>query len=77
VLAGSKATGVLGAITCLKKLCNHVKLIYDMLHTKAQAGDAVVFVCAQGTCCLVGAGEAATLWNPARRGAFESPSRAA
>lgn len=36
LLSGSKAAGVLGAITCLKKLCNHPKLIYDTLHSKAQ-----------------------------------------
>lgn len=36
LLSGSKATGVLSAITCLKKLCNHPKLIYDTLHSKAQ-----------------------------------------
>eukprot|EP00775_Hariotina_reticulata_P012633 gene12633-12762_t len=41
LLAGSKATGVLSAITCLKKLCNHPKLIYDTLHSKAQADGAV------------------------------------
>jgi DNA repair and recombination RAD54-like protein len=35
LLAGSKAAGVLGAITSLKKLCNHPKLIYDALHSKA------------------------------------------
>jgi hypothetical protein len=26
----------LGAITSLKKLCNHPKLIYDVLHSKTQ-----------------------------------------
>ena len=26
------------AITCLKKLCSHPKLIYDTLHSKAQVG---------------------------------------
>lgn len=36
LLSGSKATGVLSAITSLKKLCNHPKLIYDTLHSKAQ-----------------------------------------
>lgn len=43
LLSGSKATGVLSAITCLKKLCNHPKLIYDTLHSKAQ-----VCVCVGG-----------------------------
>jgi SNF2 family DNA or RNA helicase len=38
LLSGSKATGVLSAITCLKKLCNHPKLIYDTLHSKARVG---------------------------------------
>jgi hypothetical protein len=38
LLAGSKASGVLSAITCLKKLCNHPKLIYDTLHSKVQVG---------------------------------------
>jgi hypothetical protein len=33
-----QATGVLSAITSLKKLCNHPKLIYDTLHSKAQVG---------------------------------------
>jgi len=28
------AAGVLSAITTLKKLCNHPKLIYDALHSK-------------------------------------------
>ena len=36
LLNNTKATGVLGAITSLKKLCNHPKLIYDALHSKAQ-----------------------------------------
>lgn len=35
LLSGSKATGVLSAITCLKKLCNSPKLIYDAVHSKA------------------------------------------
>ncbi|WIA32931.1 hypothetical protein OEZ86_006099 [Tetradesmus obliquus] len=42
LLAGSKATGVLSAITSLKKLCNHPKLIYDTLHSKAQVDGTVV-----------------------------------
>lgn len=37
-LNGGKATRVLPAINALRKLCNHPKLIYDMLHaTKAEA----------------------------------------
>lgn len=39
LLSGSKAAGVLSAITCLKKLCNHPKLIYDTLHSKTQVRD--------------------------------------
>ncbi len=36
LLAGSKAsTRVLSAITSLKKLCNHPKLIYDAMNSKA------------------------------------------
>lgn len=31
------AAGVLSAITTLKKLCNHPKLIYDALHSKVSA----------------------------------------
>jgi hypothetical protein len=46
LLSGSKATGVLSAITCLKKLCNHPKLIYDTLHSKAQVGSV------QGGSCV-------------------------
>ncbi len=36
LLQGSKATGVLSAITALKKLCNHPKLIYDSVHSKVE-----------------------------------------
>lgn len=32
---GAQSAGVLGAITMLKKLCNHPKLIYDVLTSKA------------------------------------------
>jgi SNF2 family DNA or RNA helicase len=39
-----QATGVLSAITSLKKLCNHPKLIYDTLHSKAQVSSAVTAV---------------------------------
>lgn len=31
-MSGQKSAGVLSAITNLKKLCNHPKLIYDSLH---------------------------------------------
>jgi DNA repair and recombination protein RAD54 and RAD54-like protein len=31
---GKGGTKVLGAITALKKLCNHPKLIYDVIHSK-------------------------------------------
>lgn len=41
LLAGRKATGVLSAITSLKKLCNHPKLIYDALHSKAREGGGI------------------------------------
>lgn len=34
LLAGKKAASVLTAITALKKLCNHPRLIYDALHSK-------------------------------------------
>ncbi|KXZ56498.1 hypothetical protein GPECTOR_1g446 [Gonium pectorale] len=34
---GGGASGVLSAITSLKKLCNHPKLIYDAVHSKAAA----------------------------------------
>lgn len=43
LLAGNKAAGVLSAITSLKKLCNHPKLIYDAIHSKTQVG--VVHAC--------------------------------
>lgn len=32
-----RTSGVLSAITSLKKLCNHPKLIYDAVHSKAAA----------------------------------------
>ena len=32
LVSGQKSVGVLPAITNLKKLCNHPKLIYDALH---------------------------------------------
>lgn len=32
LVSGQKSAGVLSAITNLKKLCNHPKLIYDSLH---------------------------------------------
>ena len=32
LVSGQKSAGVLSAITNLKKLCNHPKLIYDGLH---------------------------------------------
>lgn len=31
---GKGGTKVLGAITALKKLCNHPKLVYDVIHSK-------------------------------------------
>ena len=34
---GKGGTKVLGAITALKKLCNHPKLVYDVIHSKAGA----------------------------------------
>jgi DNA repair and recombination protein RAD54 and RAD54-like protein len=33
---GKGGTKVLGAITALKKLCNHPKLIYDVIHSKQE-----------------------------------------
>lgn len=39
VLSG-RSSGVLSAITSLKKLCNHPKLIYDAVHSKAAAAAA-------------------------------------
>eukprot|EP00195_Chlamydomonas_chlamydogama_P012357 CAMPEP_0202906302 /NCGR_PEP_ID=MMETSP1392-20130828/38231_1 /ASSEMBLY_ACC=CAM_ASM_000868 /TAXON_ID=225041 /ORGANISM="Chlamydomonas chlamydogama, Strain SAG 11-48b" /LENGTH=1035 /DNA_ID=CAMNT_0049594745 /DNA_START=120 /DNA_END=3227 /DNA_ORIENTATION=+ len=43
LLSGRGTTGVLSAITSLKKLCNHPKLIYDAVHSNAKidkgAGD--------------------------------------
>ena len=38
LLAGKKSARVLSAITSLKKLCNHPKLIYDTIHGKASEG---------------------------------------
>jgi DNA repair and recombination RAD54-like protein len=35
-LLSGKATGVLSAITSLKKLCNHPKLIYDAVHSRVE-----------------------------------------
>ena len=35
LLAGKKSARILSAITALKKLCNHPKLIYDTMHGKA------------------------------------------
>ena len=35
LLAGKKSARVLSAITALKKLCNHPKLIYDTIHGRA------------------------------------------
>ena len=32
LVSGQKSAGVLSAITNLKKLCNHPKLIYDAMH---------------------------------------------
>lgn len=37
-LLNGKATGVLSAITSMKKLCNHPKLIYDQLHSNYGSG---------------------------------------
>jgi hypothetical protein len=42
-----QATGVLSAITSLKKLCNHPKLIYDTLHSKAQVRSAITLCSAR------------------------------
>lgn len=36
---GKGGTKVLGAITALKKLCNHPKLVYDALHSKGSGMD--------------------------------------
>ncbi|MEW5303086.1 MAG: hypothetical protein WDW36_005813 [Sanguina aurantia] len=38
-LLSGRSTGVLPAITALKKLCNHPKLIYDAVHSKVQGED--------------------------------------
>lgn len=35
MIDGNKASGALPAITSLKKLCNHPKLIYDELYSVA------------------------------------------
>jgi DNA repair and recombination RAD54-like protein len=37
LLNGKGTAGVLSAITSLKKLCNHPKLIYDMVHSSSYA----------------------------------------
>lgn len=54
LLSGSKATGVLSAITSLKKLCNHPKLIYDTLHSKAQVRQpsASIDICIRLALCV-------------------------
>jgi len=38
LLAGKKSARVLSAITALKKLCNHPKLIYDTMQGKDSEG---------------------------------------
>ncbi|KAK9834193.1 hypothetical protein WJX81_007238 [Elliptochloris bilobata] len=38
LLSGQKAARVLSAITALKKLCNHPKLIYDAMHARSAGG---------------------------------------
>ena len=45
LVSGQKSAGVLSAITNLKKLCNHPKLIYDSLHSvdKDKSGPAEGF----------------------------------
>ena len=59
LVSGQKSAGVLSAITNLKKLCNHPKLIYDGLHhvDKDKSGGAEGFevqfnVPCNVTCCL-------------------------
>lgn len=39
---GAKSAGVLSAITSLKKLCNHPKLIYDAIHGSKNTGKEVM-----------------------------------
>lgn len=39
LLAGKKSARVLSAITSLKKLCNHPKLIYDTIHSRGKESD--------------------------------------
>jgi len=41
--AGKGGTNMLSAITSLKKLCNHPKLIYDAIHSKAKGDNALGF----------------------------------
>ena len=48
---GKRSAKVLSAITSLKKLCNHPKLIYDSLHGKGGEGPADGFEVRHG--CLL------------------------
>ena len=54
LVSGQKSAGVLSAITNLKKLCNHPKLIYDGLHhvDKDRSGATEGFEVQHTLCCL-------------------------
>jgi DNA repair and recombination RAD54-like protein len=43
LLSGHKAASVLAAITALKKLCNHPRLIYDAIHANGKDGPPAGF----------------------------------
>lgn len=55
LVSGQKSAGVLSAITNLKKLCNHPKLIYDGLHhvDKDRSGANEGFEVQYRPCCHV------------------------
>ena len=55
LVSGQKSAGVLSAITNLKKLCNHPKLIYDSLHhvDKDRSGATEGFEVQHRLCCCV------------------------
>ena len=55
LVSGQKSAGVLSAITNLKKLCNHPKLIYDGLHhvDKDRSGATEGFEVQNRLCCHV------------------------
>lgn len=38
ILGGKGSTAVLPAISNLKQLCNHPRLIYDVMHSKVRGG---------------------------------------